>query len=180
MKTKNKISAVFILAAMVMVFLAGCKKTESGGKEQEILSGDLTAIIETVYEKAKADLNVENTTIDLTNKDMVKYNMGLEDASKIKEAVVSEALISSQAYSLVLVRVKDTSDAEQVAKDMRDGIDQRKWICVMADDMQVVTYNDLVMLVMVDSAMKDNVTSQKLVDAFREMCGRDFDVQLSK
>ena len=180
MKTRNKISAMFILAAMVMVFLGGCKKTESGGKEQEVLNGDLTAIIVTIYEKAKADLNVENTTIDLTNKDMVKYNMGLEDASKIKEAVVSEALISSQAFSLVLVRVKDTSDAEQVAKDMRDGIDQRKWICVMADDMQVVTYNDLVMLVMVDSAMKDNITSQKLVDAFREICGRDFDVQLSK
>lgn len=180
MKMRIKISAIFILAAMLMVLVTGCRKAEGGGKEPEALKGDLTSVIGTIYEKAKVDLNVENTSIDLANKDMVKYNMGLEDASKIKEAVVSEALISSQAYSLVLARVNDAADAEAVAKGMRDGIDQRKWICVMADDFQIVTHNDLVMLVMVASTMKDTVTSQQIVDAFKEMCGTDFDLTLSK
>lgn len=50
----------------------------------------------------------------------------------------------------------------------------------MADDLQIVTYNDLIMLVMVDSNLKDAVTSQQVVDAFREMCGTDFDLKLSK
>jgi hypothetical protein len=98
----------------------------------------------------------------------------------VKEAVVSEAMIGSQAYSLVLARVNNVSDAEAVAKDMLNGIDQRKWICVMADDLQIVTYNDLIMLVMVDSNLKDAVTSQQVADAFKEMCGADFDLKLSK
>ena len=180
MKMRNKISTIFIFAAMVMVLVTGCKKTEGGGNMPEALKGDLTKIIGTIYEKAKVDLRLENTPIDLTNKDMVKYNMGLDDASKVKEAVVSEAMIGSQAYSLVLARVNNASDAESVAKAMLDGIDQRKWICVMADDLQIVTYNDLVMLVMVDSNLKDAVTSQKVLDAFGEMCGSDFDLKLSK
>ncbi|MGL6216897.1 MAG: hypothetical protein ACRC36_02620, partial [Lacrimispora sphenoides] len=88
---KNKISAIFILVAMFMVLVTGCKKTEGGGNMPEALKGDLTSIIGTIYEKAKVDLSLGNTPIDLTNKDMVKYNMGLDDASKVKEAVVSEA-----------------------------------------------------------------------------------------
>ncbi|MDR7811129.1 hypothetical protein [Lacrimispora sp.] len=177
---RNKISAIFILVAMFMVLVTGCKKTEGGGNMPEALKGDLTSIIGTIYEKAKVDLSLGNTPIDLTNKDMVKYNMGLDDASKVKEAVVSEAMIGSQAYSLVLARVNNAADAEAVAKDMLNGIDQRKWICVMADDLQIVTYNDLIMLVMVDSNLKDAVTSQQVADAFKEMCGTDFDLKLSK
>lgn len=177
---RNKISAIFILVAMFMVLVTGCKKTEGGGNMPEDLKGDLTSIIGTIYEKAKVDLSLGNTPIDLTNKDMVKYNMGLDDASKVKEAVVSEAMIGSQAYSLVLARVNNAADAEAVAKDMLNGIDQRKWICVMADDLQIVTYNDLIMLVMVDSNLKDAVTSQQVADAFKEMCGADFDLKLSK
>ncbi len=177
---RNKISAIFIFAAMVMVLVTGCKKTEGSSNMPEALKGDLTSIIDTIYEKAKVDLMLENTPIDLTNKDTVKYNMGLDDASKVKEAVVSEAMIGSQAYSLVLARINNADDAEAVAREMLNGIDQRKWICVMADDLQIVTYNDLIMLVMVDSNLKDAVTSQQVVDAFREMCGTDFDFKLSK
>ncbi|MCA5010618.1 hypothetical protein HP393_19335, partial [Clostridioides difficile] len=53
---KNKISAIFIFAAMVMVLVTGCKKTEGGGNMPEALKGDLTSIIGTIYEKAKVDL----------------------------------------------------------------------------------------------------------------------------
>ncbi len=178
MRKKMKLLLTFILTAVLMVSLIGCKKEESGKKPS--LELDLTAIIEKIYEKADVNLNVANTQVDLADKDIVKYNMGLEDASKIKEAVVSEALISSQAYSLVLARVNDAADAKNVANDMLNGIDQRKWICVMADDLQIVTYDDVVLLVMVASSMEETVTSQKLVDAFGEICGADFDEVLSK
>lgn len=153
---------------------------EEDGAGEAILEGDLTAVIEKIYEKTGFELMVGNTPVDLTNSETMKYNMGLEDASKIKEAVVSEAMISSQAYSLVLARVNDAADAKDVANDMLNGIDQRKWICVIADDLQVVTKDDLVLLVMVSSEMKDTVTSQKLVDAFGEICGADFDEVLTK
>lgn len=153
---------------------------EQGNGDQDILKGDLTKIVEKIYEKKDTGLKLENTPIDLTNQDIVKYNTGLEDVSKVKEAVVSEAMISSQAYSMVLLRVKDSADAEAVAKAMLNGIDTRKWICVEADDIKVVTHDDLVLLAMVASSMNEAVTSQQLVDAFGEICGTQFENVLTK
>ena len=153
---------------------------EKGNGDQDILKGDLTKIVEKIYEKKDTGLTLGNTPVDLTNPDSVKYNTGLEDVSKVKEAVVSEAMISSQAYSMVLLRVKDSADAEEVAKAMLNGIDTRKWICVEADDIKVVTHDDLVLLTMVASSMNEVVTSQQLVDAFGEISGAQFENILTK
>ncbi|MDR1550419.1 MAG: hypothetical protein LBT06_17785 [Hungatella sp.] len=49
MKMRIKISAIFILAAMLMVLVTGCRKAEGGGKEPEALKGDLTSVIGTIY-----------------------------------------------------------------------------------------------------------------------------------
>ncbi len=185
MKKNIKMLMICTAVVMLMTSLAGCVSAggaegDDGDKMKEALKGDLTAIVEEIYEKAEVDLNVQTTPVDLTNGDAVRYDMGLTDASKIKEAVVSQALISSQAYSLVLARVENAADAEAVARDMLEGIDPRKWICVEADDVQIVAYDDAILLVMASSTMKDTVTSMLLVDAFEEICGTDLDLTLSK
>lgn len=156
---------------------------EKGDGEQgdsELLKGDLTKIVEKIYEKKDTGLMLQNTPVDLADKDIVKYNTGLEDVSKVKEAVVSEAMISSQAYSMVILRVNDPADVKEVANAMLNGIDTRKWICVAADDIKVVTHDDLVLLAMVDSSMNEVVTSQQLVDAFGEICDTQFETVLTK
>nr|WP_308742895.1 hypothetical protein [uncultured Anaerocolumna sp.] len=79
---------------------------------------------------------------------------------------------------MVLVRLNDANDGESVAKEMLKGIDPRKWICVEADDLQVVGHDDVIMLSMVSSSFKDSVTSQQLVDAFKEVCGGKLDIEL--
>ena len=156
------------------------KEQGSGQEDQGILKGDLTKIIEKIYEKKDTGINLFNTPIDLTDMDSIRYNTGLEDISKVKEAVVSEAMISSQAYSMVLLRTNTSEDAEEVAKAMLDGINTRKWICVEADDIKIVTHDDLVLLVMVASSMDEVVTSQQLVDAFGEICDTKFEKVLTK
>lgn len=152
----------------------------SGQEDQGILKGDLTKIIEKIYEKKDTGINLFDTPIDLNDMDSVRYNTGLEDISKVKEAVVSEAMISSQAYSMVLLRTNTSADAEEVAKAMLDGINTRKWICVEADDIKIVTHDDLVLLAMVASSMDEVVTSQQLVDAFGEICDTKFEKVLTK
>ncbi|MGB4658743.1 MAG: hypothetical protein WBI07_06170 [Mobilitalea sp.] len=112
--------------------------------------------------------------------DSVKYYTGLSDASKVKDLLVSETMIGSQAYSLVLVQLNKAEDAETVANEMLEGIDPRKWICVEADDLQIVTQSDLVMLIMVSSELKDSVTSVEIVDAFKEVRGEELDFELKK
>ena len=62
------------------------------------------------------DLNLSDpTAVDLSSSDSVSYYLGLTDASKLKEAYYSEALIGSQAYSLVVVRANSAKDAASVA-----------------------------------------------------------------
>ena len=97
---------------------------------------------------------------------------GLTSADAVSEVLVNEPFIGSIAYSLVLVRVKDSADAKSVAQDMHDGINPRKWVCVEADDLMVVGKADVVMLVMIASDFaEDGVTAQSFVDAFSAACG---------
>jgi hypothetical protein len=137
-------------------------------------------MIKEIYEVKNPGLMVADIPVDLNNSDSVKYYTGLSDVSKIKEAVASEAMIGSQAYSLVLVQLNDEKDAETVADEMLKGIDTRKWICVEADDLRVVGHDDVIMLFMVSSALKENVTSKQMVDAFKEVCDGELDIELKK
>jgi hypothetical protein len=180
----KKTILTMVLSLLILGSLAGCNNGElndgNSGKDKLPLEGDLSSIIEEIYEAIDFDLPVGNMAVDLSNGELLKFNIGLDDGSKIKEAVISEAMISSQAYSLVLARVNDVENVEDVARAMLNGIDQRKWICVEADDLQVVTYGDVVLLVMIDSNLEEVATSKKIVEAFGELCGGAFDTTLSK
>ena len=141
---------------------------------------ELSSIVDSIYGIKDPGLRLANSALDLNNKDMVKYNTGLEDTSKVKEVIVSEAMIISQAYSLVLVRVNDVADAKSVAEDMLEGINPAKWICVRADDLKVVAYKDVVLLIMMGSQFSETVTSDQIVDAFEEICGGKLDLELEQ
>ncbi|GAA4655264.1 hypothetical protein GCM10023142_24020 [Anaerocolumna aminovalerica] len=166
---------------------SGNKETGNKGTEnskdndkQEAKDKDLLAIIKKIYEIKEPGLMLDNKSVDLSNEDSVKYYTGLSDSSKVKKIAASEAMILSHAYSLVLVQLNDASDAEKVAKEMLNGIDTRKWICVGADDLQVVSRDDVIMLFMVSSTLEENVTSQQIVDAFKEVSGGKLDIELKK
>ena len=102
---------------------------------------------------------------------MLFSNTGLENGESITDAATYGPMIGSIPFCLSLVRVKEGADVAAVAESMKNGIDPRKWVCVMADDLQVVSYGDVVMLIMVSS--ENGLTSQSYVDAFAEVCGGD-------
>ena len=174
----KKLMSILIMGIMVLGMTA-CGKAE-GNEVSKGPEGELSAIIDQIYEKKSTELMLETTKLDLTNTEILKYNTGLSDASLVKEAVLSEALVSSQAYSLAMVRVKDSKDAKTVAQEMLDGVNQSKWICVTADDLKVAGCGDVVLLVMVASNMSDTVTSEQIVDAFKDITGGKLDFTLEK
>lgn len=143
----------------------------SAGSSQ--IKGSLTDLVEKIYGITKIDqaIGIETNFVDLGNKDLVLYNLGLEDVSGVKEAVVSEALMTTQAYSMALVRAKEGGNAEAIAKQIKNGIDPQKWICVIADDVSVVVYDDVIMLVMINSGMDDVATSKTIKAAMDEISG---------
>ncbi len=178
---KKKLLA--LICVMLMVFCVGCGASNgnnTGGDSAGQVAGPegaLSDIVDQIYAIKDPSIGVGTIPIELSDGDAVKMYTGLDSADGITEAVASEAMISAQAYSLVLVRLDNTDDAATVAADMEAGIDPRKWVCVEADDLQVVACGDVVMLIMVSSELSDSVTSQEIVDAFREVCGGTLTVE---
>lgn len=193
-----KKNILIITLVIALGVITGCQKSDNSikvegsieentnpeGMEQdnplETAPSGLLDIINQIYEIKSPELALGDITVDITDADSVKYYTGITDISKVKDVAVSEAMIGSQAYSLVLVKLNQAEDAETIAAEMLNGIDPRKWICVEADDMQVVAHDDLIMLFMVSSELKDTVTSQEIVDAFKEVCGGELNLQLKK
>ncbi len=159
-------AAICLLAAAVS---AGC-----GGKQeaQTALEGmELPEIVDLIYQQKDPGLGVATSEIDISDTDALKYSTGLDSGEGVEAAAVSEAMISAQAYSLVLVRAEEASDTETLAKEMQEGIDPAKWICVQADDLEVSGYGDVAMLIMVSSELKETVTAEEITEAFRTVCG---------
>lgn len=129
----------------------------------------LQGIIDSIY-AVKAPLFMYGSMpVDLEDEFSYKTYLGLEDPSVIKEAVFSESMIGAQAYSLVIARVAEGQDAAKVAEAMKNGIDNRKWVCVEADDVKTATYGDLVCFIMISTEYKDALTAQDVVDAFTKI-----------
>lgn len=166
-----------LLAVVVSVAVLGCSSSKTG-ETSKGPEGELTKIIDDIYEKKPVDLELETSPVDLSDKDALKMYTGLDSADLISEAVASEPMMSAQAYSLVLVRVKDEKDLKTVAEQMKNGINTRKWICVEANDLAVAGAGDVVMLFMIDEEWKNEITSEDMVSAFKELCGGEVSVLL--
>jgi len=167
----KKFIALCLVLAMAATLFVGC------AAKKATLEGTPAELIEKIY----AQKSVEFAPVTLTPDDPDfgamwdwNYYTGLADGSKVKEAAVSEPMIGSIAFSLVVLRVNEGEDAKAVAQEMKDNINTRKWMCVEAGDLQVVGYGDVVMLIMVDEAL-DGIASQDFVDAFKTVCGADLD-----
>lgn len=156
------------LLLVMMLVMTGFTACGSGnGGEAGSVEGTPAEIIEKIYEQFPvADLPLGTIEIDLGDADAVKMFTGLDSADKVDAAAASESMMGAQAYSLVVVKVKDAADADAVAAEMKNGIDQRKWICVEADDLRVAAAGDTAVLMMVSSQHADVVTAADIIDAF--------------
>ena len=158
-----------VLLALMLLSLAACGEKAAPAKSVE---GTPEEIIAKIYENHKAlKLNVMTTELDLSDADGVSYMTGLQSGDKLSAACVSEPMMSSQAYSLVVARVKNAADAAQVAKEMFDQVDTAKWICVNADTKTAAYCGDVVMLFMVDSQFAESATIDSMLEAFKTVCG---------
>lgn len=75
------------------------------------------------------------------------------------EALSSDALIGSIAHSLVVLKLPEGVDAAATAESIRTNADPRKWICVEAEKVSVVSSGRFVMLVMSDTATVDAIVA---------------------
>ena len=136
-KIRNILGILGVL--VVSLLLVGCGNNEN-------IEGDLTSLIDKLYEGIKEDERpmVMTTTLDDETFEAFTFVKDVD----YKEAVVSEPPMSSIAHSVVLIRLNDAKDASKVVADIKANANPRKWFCVEAENVVVKSKGDLVILIM--------------------------------
>ena len=174
----KKFISVILMAALALSLFAACGKTDDAPKGADLSGESAEALVNKIYESRMPEFALMTMPVDLADAEMVAWQTGISDPALLKEAVISESMMGSQAYSLVMVRVNDAAKSEEVAQMMLDNIDPRKWICVAADDIDAAIYGDLVLFVMIDSSF--GLPAADFVGAFKTIAGGALDKELSK
>ena len=168
-KIKNLLLLLVVCASLLTLTACGSKNVE----------GELTDIMEKVYEKMYADVkedqrpglvttNPSNPFEDATEEDIayqIEYAIGTnKDKIDYKEIVYSEPMMSSIAYSVVLVRMNEGADIETAKTAIKEGVNPRKWMCVEVakEDIIVKNKGDLIILIMVE----DDTLRTKIEEGF--------------
>jgi hypothetical protein len=118
---------------------------------------ELTSFVDKVYEGLELFPSIASMELMLDDAETVTYETGLSSTDKIDAVVVSAPMISSQAYSMILVKVKDGVDADSVAKEMSENINPNKWICVSAEKIYATSSGNVAFLVMTNADMAEDV-----------------------
>ena len=160
---------VMLLVLAMALSMPACRR-----KKTAPLQGTMEENINKIMEENPAEFMGGAIPIDLndTSEDglwALKSYTGLTSAEGITEVAAFEPMTGSQAFSLVLARVAEGTDPKTVARQMKDNIDPRKWICAEADQIAAAGYGNVVMFIMLDSKL--GKTAQSYVDAFEKICG---------
>ena len=174
----KKFISVILMAALALSLFAACGKTDDAPKGADLSGESAEALVNKIYETKMPEFALMTMPVDLADAEMVAWQTGINDPALLKEAVISESMMGSQAYSMVMVRVNDAAKAEEVAQMMLDNIDPRKWICVAADDIDAAIYGDLVLFVMIDSSF--GIPAADFIGALKTIAGGALDKELSK
>ena len=134
MKKKIGIFCIF----MMCMLITGC-----GEKNIE---GTLPEIMDKLYEGISDEekpMMLEN--VELTEENFEYYAFTTKE---YQEAIASEAMTGATPHSVVLIRLKDAKNSEEMVNEIKEKADPRKWICVEAENVYVLSKGDLVVLIM--------------------------------
>ena len=148
---KQNIFIIGLILLAVISFIIFILVSGSGDKGSVETPKDINDIINTINKNNKNVLpELETMKVDIKNIDEVTSYTGLKTNDGIESIVVSEPLITSQAYSVAIVKVKDSADVEKIKQEMLDNIDMRRWICVSAEQLYITNSGNLIFSVMAD------------------------------
>lgn len=172
---KKVLIAIAVIAVIVLVGLLVVKPMLKENEENKVVPSnlslntaeDITTFIDKLYE-GNSDLfgSLMTQAVDPADNDAVASFTGLENANDVQFCVVSEPMMSSQAYSLVLVKVKEGVDTNALAKKMNENVNLRKWICVEAEKVYTTSSGDIICLVMSSEEM-----AKPVYEKFKTLAG---------
>ena len=151
---RNETKKFFIIGLILLAvisFIIFILVSGSGKKGNVETPKNVNDIINTINKNNKNVLpELETLKVDIKNIDEVTSYTGLKTNDGIESIVVSEPLVTAQAYSVAIVRVKDNADVEKIKQEMLDNIDMRRWICVSAEQLYITNSGNVIFSVMAD------------------------------
>ena len=148
---KQNIFVIGLILLAVISFIIFILVSGSGNKGSVETPKDINDIINTINKNNKDVLpELETMKVDIKNIDEVTSYTGLKTNDGIESIVVSVPLITAQAYSVAIVKVKDNADVEKIKQEMLDNIDMRRWICVSAEQLYITNSGNVIFSVMAD------------------------------
>ncbi len=148
---KQNIFIIGLILLAVISFVIFILVSGSGNKGSVETPKDINDIINTINKNNKNVLpELETMKVDIKNIDEVTSYTGLKTNDGIESIVVSVPLITAQAYSVAIVKVKDSADVEKIKQEMLDNIDMRRWICVSAEQLYITNSGNVIFSVMAD------------------------------
>ena len=138
-----------VISFIVFILVSSSGNKDSVEKAKDIK--DINDVINTINKNNKDVLpELETMKVDIKNIDEVTSYTGLKTNDGIESIVVSVPLITAQAYSVAIVKVKDNADVEKIKQEMLDNIDMRRWICVSAEQLYITNSGNIIFSVMAD------------------------------
>ena len=148
---QKKFFIIGLILLAVISFIIFILVSGSGKKGNVETPKNVNDIINTINKNNKNVLpELETIKVDIKNIDEVTSYNGLKTNDGIESIVVSEPLVTAQAYSVAIVRVKDNADVEKIKQEMLDNIDMRRWICVSAEQLYITNSGNVIFSVMAD------------------------------
>ena len=148
---KQNIFIIGLILLAVISFIIFILVSGSGNKGGGNTPKNINNIINTINKNNKDILpELETMKVDIKNIDEVTSYTGLKTNDDIESIVVSVPLITAQAYSVAIVKVKDNADVEKIKQEMLDNIDMRRWICVSAEQLYITNSGNVIFSVMAD------------------------------
>ena len=155
---KQNIFIIGLILLAVISFIIFILVSGSGNKGNVETPKNINDIINTINKNNKDVLpELETMKVDIKNIDEVTSYTGLKTNDGIESIVVSVPLITAQAYSVAIVKVKDNADVEKIKQEMLDNIDMGRWICVSAEQLYITNSGNVIFSVMADKDIAETV-----------------------
>ena len=143
---------LFMLVALISIIsLTGCGEKNVEGSLEEIMDKVYASIPED--ERPMMLMNTEVT------KENVEMYLGTKDI-EYEEELASESGVGSIAHSVVLIRVKDNADVEAIKEKIEKNVNPRKWICVEAEEVEVESKGNLIILIMSSKTNAEKIETE--------------------
>lgn len=167
--------ALIIFAVIMLVVIMYIRGNNKENVSEFNTSSDVKKMINSIYDDLGDTLpSLDYQELNDSTESWKRFT-GLSDSTNVEFAVVSEPLMNAQAYSLVVLKVKDTSKIESMKQEMYDNINMAKWICVSAEKLYITNSNDIIFMVM---ALDDWATP--VYNGFKKYVNNNIGKELTK